>query len=156
HGQRNPSSDRGKEGLSAEGPQGIRLLREGKRRQTQRGACWCWLCIFHDLHAAQFDPECEADIGALQWRRRGHERAGGWSGRLYVRRRGALHFTVTGRHDQGFAVGTAERNPMLPNVPTSNEAGLPEFQASAWNGLFAPKATPKPVLERLAGALEQA
>jgi hypothetical protein len=53
-------------------------------------------------------------------------------------------------------VGTAERNPMLPNVQTSNEAGLPEFQASAWNGLFAPKATPKPVLERLAGALDKA
>jgi tripartite-type tricarboxylate transporter receptor subunit TctC len=57
---------------------------------------------------------------------------------------------------KAFAVGTAERNPMLPNVPTSNEAGLPEFQASAWNGLFAPKATPKPVLERLAGALDKA
>jgi tripartite-type tricarboxylate transporter receptor subunit TctC len=57
---------------------------------------------------------------------------------------------------KAFAVGTAERNPMLPNVPTSKEAGLPEFQASAWNGLFAPKATPKPVLERLAGALDKA
>jgi putative tricarboxylic transport membrane protein len=57
---------------------------------------------------------------------------------------------------KAFAVGTAERNPMLPNVPTSNEAGLPEFQASAWNGLFAPKATPKPVLERLASALDKA
>jgi tripartite-type tricarboxylate transporter receptor subunit TctC len=57
---------------------------------------------------------------------------------------------------KAFAVGTAERNPMLPNVPTSNEACLPEFQASAWNGLFAPKATPKPVLERLAGALDKA
>ena len=57
---------------------------------------------------------------------------------------------------KAFAVGTAARNPMLPNVPTSNEAGLPEFQASAWNGLFAPKATPKPVLERLADALDKA
>jgi tripartite-type tricarboxylate transporter receptor subunit TctC len=57
---------------------------------------------------------------------------------------------------KAFAVGTVERNPMLPNVPTSNEAGLSEFQASAWNGLFAPKATPKPVLERLAGALDKA
>jgi tripartite-type tricarboxylate transporter receptor subunit TctC len=57
---------------------------------------------------------------------------------------------------KAFAVGTPERNPMLPNVPTSKEAGLPEFQASAWNGLFAPKATPKPVLERLADALDKA
>jgi tripartite-type tricarboxylate transporter receptor subunit TctC len=40
---------------------------------------------------------------------------------------------------KAYAVGTAERNPMLPDVPTSKEAGLPEFQASAWNALFAPK-----------------
>jgi tripartite-type tricarboxylate transporter receptor subunit TctC len=57
---------------------------------------------------------------------------------------------------KAFAVGTAERNPILPNVPTSKEAGLPDFQASVWNGLFAPRATPKPILERLAGALDQA
>jgi tripartite-type tricarboxylate transporter receptor subunit TctC len=35
-----------------------------------------------------------------------------------------------------FAVGTAERNLMLPNVPTSREAGLPEFQATIWHALF--------------------
>jgi tripartite-type tricarboxylate transporter receptor subunit TctC len=48
---------------------------------------------------------------------------------------------------KAYAIGTEERNSMLPNVPTSKEAGLPEFQASAWNALFAPKATPKPILE---------
>jgi tripartite-type tricarboxylate transporter receptor subunit TctC len=57
---------------------------------------------------------------------------------------------------KAFAVGTAERNPMLPNVPTSKEAGLPEFQASGWNALFAPKATPKPILDKLSDALDQA
>jgi len=57
---------------------------------------------------------------------------------------------------KAYAVGTPERNPMLPNVPTSKEAGLPEFQASAWNGLFAPKATPKPVLDKLTDALDRA
>jgi tripartite-type tricarboxylate transporter receptor subunit TctC len=45
---------------------------------------------------------------------------------------------------------------MLPGVPTSWEAGLPEFQASAWNGLFAPRATPQPVVDKLAGALDKA
>src|SRR5205823_3643092 len=45
---------------------------------------------------------------------------------------------------KAYAVGTLERNPVLPNVPTSQEAGLPEFQASAWNAFFAPKGTPKP------------
>jgi tripartite-type tricarboxylate transporter receptor subunit TctC len=57
---------------------------------------------------------------------------------------------------KAFAVGTKARNPVLPDVPTAAEAGLPEFQASAWNGLFAPKSTPAPILEKLAGALDKA
>ncbi len=57
---------------------------------------------------------------------------------------------------KAYAIGTAERNPMLPDVPTSKEAGLPEFQASAWNALFAPKRTPKPILDRLTDALDKA
>jgi tripartite-type tricarboxylate transporter receptor subunit TctC len=57
---------------------------------------------------------------------------------------------------KAYAVGTAERNPMLPDVPTSKEAGLPEFQASAWNALFAPKGTPKPILDKLTDALDKA
>jgi tripartite-type tricarboxylate transporter receptor subunit TctC len=57
---------------------------------------------------------------------------------------------------KAYAIGSAERNPMLPSVPTSKEAGLPEFQASAWNALFAPKATPRPILEKLAVTLDKA
>jgi tripartite-type tricarboxylate transporter receptor subunit TctC len=55
-----------------------------------------------------------------------------------------------------YAVSSAARNPVIPNVPTTTEAGLSAFQASAWNGLFAPKGTPKPILDRLVGALDQA
>jgi tripartite-type tricarboxylate transporter receptor subunit TctC len=57
---------------------------------------------------------------------------------------------------KGYAISTAERSPSLPNVPTAKEAGLPEFQASGWNALFAPKSTPKPVLDQLADALDKA
>ncbi len=56
----------------------------------------------------------------------------------------------------GGAISTAERSPTLPNVPTSKEAGLPEFDASAWNALFAPKGTPKAVLGKLTDALDKA
>jgi tripartite-type tricarboxylate transporter receptor subunit TctC len=55
---------------------------------------------------------------------------------------------------KGYAISTAERSPALPNVPTAKEAGLPEFQASAWNALFAPKGTPKPALDKLTDALD--
>ena len=57
---------------------------------------------------------------------------------------------------KGYAITTAERSPSLPNVPTTKEAGLPEFDASAWNALFAPKGTPKAVLDKLTTALDEA
>jgi len=47
------------------------------------------------------------------------------------------------------AVGTSKRSPALPNVPTVAESGFPGFEVSLWLGFFAPKGTPKPVLERL-------
>ena len=42
-----------------------------------------------------------------------------------------------------------ERSALLPNVPTMMEAGLPDYQVSAWFGLFAPAGLPPPILERL-------
>jgi tripartite-type tricarboxylate transporter receptor subunit TctC len=54
-----------------------------------------------------------------------------------------------------YAIASAERNPALASVPTTVEAGLPEFQASAWSGLFAPKATPKPIIDKLVDALDK-
>jgi tripartite-type tricarboxylate transporter receptor subunit TctC len=53
-------------------------------------------------------------------------------------------------------VGTAARNPALPQIPTAKEAGIPQFQASAWNALFAPKNTPPPIVATLNAALIQA
>jgi tripartite-type tricarboxylate transporter receptor subunit TctC len=63
---------------------------------------------------------------------------------------------INGGTIKGYAIGTAERNPALPNVPTAKEAGLPGFEASAWNALFAPKNTPKPVIDKLSDALSKA
>ena len=63
---------------------------------------------------------------------------------------------VQGGTIKAYAIGTEERNPALPNVPTSKEAGLPEFQASAWNALIAPKGTPKPITDKLSAALDKA
>nr|WP_245434518.1 tripartite tricarboxylate transporter substrate-binding protein [Pseudolabrys taiwanensis] len=57
---------------------------------------------------------------------------------------------------RAFAIGTPERSPVLPDVPTTTEAGLPQYQASAWNAVFAPKGTPKEVTQKLADALDKA
>jgi tripartite-type tricarboxylate transporter receptor subunit TctC len=63
---------------------------------------------------------------------------------------------VQGGQIKAYAIGTPERSPALPGVPTSKEAGLPEFQAQAWNALFAPKDTPQPILDKLSDALDKA
>jgi len=51
------------------------------------------------------------------------------------------------------AVTTAKRSPELPDVPTIAEAGVPGYEATSWFGMFAPAATPKPVLDKLHAAL---
>ncbi|MFO0523297.1 MAG: Bug family tripartite tricarboxylate transporter substrate binding protein [bacterium] len=50
---------------------------------------------------------------------------------------------------KAYAIATPERSPALPNVPTTKEAGLPEFEVSAWNAVFAPKNTPREIVARL-------
>jgi tripartite-type tricarboxylate transporter receptor subunit TctC len=57
---------------------------------------------------------------------------------------------------KAYAIGAAQRNPAVPNVPTAEEAGLPEFQASPWFALFAPKSTPQSHLDKLSDALDKA
>ena len=49
------------------------------------------------------------------------------------------------------AIGVASRNrsPLLPDIRTLAEQGLPEFEANAWIGVVAPAATPAPVLARI-------
>jgi tripartite-type tricarboxylate transporter receptor subunit TctC len=63
---------------------------------------------------------------------------------------------VKGGTIKAYAVATPERNPSLPDVPTTTEAGLPEYQAQAWNAIFAPKGTPAPIVAKLNAALVKA
>lgn len=53
-----------------------------------------------------------------------------------------------------YGVTTKTRVPSLPDVPTLNEAGLPGFEVAVWHGLYAPKGTPKPVIDKLSAALQ--
>ena len=57
---------------------------------------------------------------------------------------------------KAFAVALPERSPALPDVPTTKEGGLPEFQVTAWNAIFAPKGTPKEIVAKLNAALVKA
>jgi tripartite-type tricarboxylate transporter receptor subunit TctC len=51
-----------------------------------------------------------------------------------------------------FVVATPARLPTAPDVPTASEAGLPAFQAVGWNAMFAPKGTPREIVDRLNAA----
>lgn len=57
---------------------------------------------------------------------------------------------------RALAVATTAREPVLPNVPTFAESGVPDFNVSTWYGLFAPKATPAAPLDALHGAVQKA
>ena len=56
----------------------------------------------------------------------------------------------------GYAITSKKRVPTLPNVPTSAEAGVSKFDVTTWYGMYAPKNTPKPIVDALVDALQKA
>jgi tripartite-type tricarboxylate transporter receptor subunit TctC len=68
----------------------------------------------------------------------------------------ASHANVSAGMLRALAVTSATRSSLLPDVPTISESGLPGFDASLYYGLVAPAGTPRPVIDRLNGALQAA
>jgi len=63
---------------------------------------------------------------------------------------------IQGRQVKGLVAAVKTRIPVIPDVPTSEEQGLPQFQAAGWNALFAPKGTPADIVEKLNAAAKAA
>jgi tripartite-type tricarboxylate transporter receptor subunit TctC len=63
---------------------------------------------------------------------------------------------VQGGTVKAYAVTGSEKAAALPDLPVASEFGLPNFNYKVWYGLFAPKGTPKPVTDKLVGALNAA
>jgi len=57
---------------------------------------------------------------------------------------------------RALAFASRERSPLMPNVPTVAEMGLPGYEGILWIGIVAPAGTPKPVIEKLASAFQRA
>lgn len=57
---------------------------------------------------------------------------------------------------RALAVSTAQRSASFPDLPTMAESGVPGFDVSAWDALFAPAGTPRPIIERLNAAAAKA
>jgi len=54
------------------------------------------------------------------------------------------------------AVTSRKRSALLPDVPTLAESGFPDYQAGSWYGVLTPAGTPRPIVERLNGAIVRA
>ena len=63
---------------------------------------------------------------------------------------------VTGNKLRGLAITSTKRSPLLPNLPTVAEAGLPGYESVTWIGLVAPAGTPKAIVDRLNADLNKA
>src|SRR5258708_18104128 len=81
------------------------------------------------IFAGQVDYDCDRVLGPLP-----HVRAG---------------------TAKALAIATKKRSPLLPDVPTSYEQGLPEFDCAPFYALFAPKGTPQPIVDKLAEPLNK-
>jgi len=57
---------------------------------------------------------------------------------------------------KAFGTTTLKRLPAIPNVPTLNEQGLKGFEVKVWHGVYAPKGTPQPILDKINAALKKA
>jgi tripartite-type tricarboxylate transporter receptor subunit TctC len=57
---------------------------------------------------------------------------------------------------KAYAIAAPERSPALPDVPTTAEGGLPDYQLSAWQAMFVPRGVPKTAVEKLNDALVRA
>jgi tripartite-type tricarboxylate transporter receptor subunit TctC len=79
--------------------------------------------------AGQVDYDCDPVLGPLPHVRAGTARA--------------------------LAIAAKKRSPLLPDVPTSAEQGMPAFDMAPFYAVFAPKGTPKPVIDKLADALSK-
>jgi tripartite-type tricarboxylate transporter receptor subunit TctC len=85
--------------------------------------------VLNAMLSGQVDYECDPVLGTLGQVQAGNVRA--------------------------LAVAARKRSPLLPDVPTSHEQGLPEFDIFPFYGVFVPSGTPQPVLEKLTSALSK-
>jgi tripartite-type tricarboxylate transporter receptor subunit TctC len=63
---------------------------------------------------------------------------------------------VQGGKLRALGVTTAARWPLAKDIPTMGEAGMQDFIITAWDGLFAPAGTPKPIIDTLNAAVRKA
>ena len=67
----------------------------------------------------------------------------------------ALKPSLQSGQARALASSGPKRSPELPDVPTVSEAGVPNFDVTSWNALYAAAGTPQPIIDKLNGALRE-
>lgn len=62
---------------------------------------------------------------------------------------------VKGGKLRALAITSSKRSPLLPDVPTMQEAGVPNYEITGWFGVLVPAATPQPIVQKLNKALTE-
>jgi tripartite-type tricarboxylate transporter receptor subunit TctC len=57
---------------------------------------------------------------------------------------------------RGVAITSRKRSPLLPDLPTVDESGVPGYEYVSWNGVFVPKGTPRAIVNTLHAAIQKA
>jgi tripartite-type tricarboxylate transporter receptor subunit TctC len=57
---------------------------------------------------------------------------------------------------RALALSARARSPLMPDLPTIDESGVPGYEYTSWNGFFAPRGTPRPIIDRVHAAIQRA
>jgi tripartite-type tricarboxylate transporter receptor subunit TctC len=74
---------------------------------------------------------------------------------LFINTTQQLIGPLQGDRIRGLAITSPTRHPLLPEIPTTAEAGVPGLEIDTWYALYAPTGTPKPIIELLAEAMKK-
>jgi tripartite-type tricarboxylate transporter receptor subunit TctC len=97
------------------------------------------------------------DVVHVPYRNSGEARSGviGGQVQMMIDAVTSMAPNVTAGQARALASTGKTRSAVLPDVPTAGEAGVPGYEATIWLGLMAPTNTPKPVISKLSGAVNE-
>ena len=142
------------EGLFASNALGVNNVAELKAK-AQSGAALNYATLgegsFPDLFLKWMNNQWNTKIVGIPYRGGGPAAQALAANDVQVTRFGVGNFTglLEAGKVKALAVGLPKRAPLLPNVPTLDEAGLPGYPGQGWWGLAAPRGTPLAIVERL-------
>jgi tripartite-type tricarboxylate transporter receptor subunit TctC len=142
------------EGLFVSSALGVNSVAELKAK-AQSGAALNYATLgegsFPDLFLKWMNNQWSTKIVGVPYRGGGPAAQALAANDVQMTRFGVGNFTglLSGGKVKALAIGLPKRSPLLPNVPTLDEAGLPGYPGQGWWGLAAPRGTPPAIVERL-------